>query len=121
MHDGRCAERWQKPDPDSPGQTLAESVMAQFSFRYGVGELWLGVGVTAAWTVVMAGATFLALILLDRETLPPPTKNQVRMWMSVHGQQASTVGCTRSELIRIRGNHGWEFIVLTLGRIGARV
>lgn len=41
--------------------------MAQFSFRYGVGELWLGVGVTAAWTIVMAGATFLALILLDRE------------------------------------------------------
>ncbi|CAK0784035.1 hypothetical protein CVIRNUC_007238 [Coccomyxa viridis] len=58
-------ERWQKPDPDNPGHTLAESVMAQFSFRYGVGELWLGVGVTAAWTIVMAGATFLALILLD--------------------------------------------------------
>ena len=67
MHGGRCAERWQKPDPDNPGHTLAESVMAQFSFRYGVGELWLGVGVTAAWTIVMAGATFLALILLDRE------------------------------------------------------
>ena len=63
----RAAERWQKPDPDSPGQTLAESVMGQFSFRYGAGELWLGVGVTTAWTVVMAAATFLALILLDRK------------------------------------------------------
>ena len=41
--------------------------MEQFSFRYGANELWLGVGVTAAWTVVMAGATFLALIFLDRE------------------------------------------------------
>lgn len=49
--------------------------MAQFRFRYGAGELWLGVGVTAAWTVVMAGATFLALILLDREALPS-TRNQ---------------------------------------------
>ena len=43
--------------------------MEQFSFRYGVGELWLGVGVTAAWTLVMAGATFLALIFLDRAPL----------------------------------------------------
>lgn len=41
--------------------------MAQFSFRYGVNELWLGVGVTVAWTVLMAAATFLALIFLDRE------------------------------------------------------
>ena len=69
----RHAERWQVPDPDNPGQTLAESVMAQFSFRYGAGELWLGVGVTAAWTLVMAGATFAALILLDRGLPPPPT------------------------------------------------
>ena len=62
-----CAERWQKPDPDNPGRTIGQSVMDQFSFRYGVNELWLGVGVTAAWTVVMAAATFLALIFLDRE------------------------------------------------------
>lgn len=61
------AERWQKPDPGNPGHTIAESVMEQFSFRYGVKELWLGVGVTAAWTVVMAVATFLGLIFLDRE------------------------------------------------------
>ena len=95
MHGGRCTERWQKPDPDNPGQTLAESVMAQFSFRYGVGELWLGVGVTAAWTVVMAGATFLALILLDRETLPPSTKTRFWMQMSAHRQQALTARWTR--------------------------
>ena len=44
--------------------------MEQFSFRYGVNELWLGVGVCAAWTIVMAAATFLALIFLDREPLP---------------------------------------------------
>ena len=49
---------------------MAESVMAQFSFRYGVNELWLGVGVTVAWTVLMAAATFLALIFLDRENPP---------------------------------------------------
>ena len=95
--------------------------MAQFSFRYGVGELWLGVGVTAAWTVVMAGATFLALILLDRETLPPSTEHWVQMWISAHGQQASTVGWTSWGLIKIRANHGWELILSTLRRIGARV
>ena len=60
------AERWQKPDPDNPGHTIGQSVMEQFSFRYGVNELWLGVGVTAAWTIVMAAATFLALIFLNR-------------------------------------------------------
>ena len=65
------AERWQKPDPDNPGHTIGESVMDQFSFRYGVNELWLGVGVCAAWTIVMAAATFLALIFLDREPCQP--------------------------------------------------
>ncbi|CAK0759197.1 hypothetical protein CVIRNUC_002679 [Coccomyxa viridis] len=58
-------ERWQKPDPHSPGQTLGESVMQQFDFRYGVGQLWLGVGVAVAWNVVMVSASFLCLIFLN--------------------------------------------------------
>ena len=61
------AERWQKSDPLSPGQTLGESVMQQFEFRYGVGQLWLGVGVAVAWNVVMVAASFLCLIFLNRE------------------------------------------------------
>ena len=65
------AERWQKPDPHSPGQTLGESVMQQFGFRYGVGQLWLGVGVAIAWNVVMVAASFLCLIFLNREPKPP--------------------------------------------------
>ena len=64
------AERWQKPDPHSPGKNLGESVMQQFDFRYGVGQLWLGVGVAVAWNVVMVSASFLCLIFLNRE--PPP-------------------------------------------------
>ena len=69
-----CAERWQKPDPDNPGHTIGQSVMEQFSFRYGANELWLGVGVTAAWTVVMAGATFLAS---SSSTVSPPCCSQL--------------------------------------------
>ena len=62
------AERWQKPDPHSPGQTLGQSVMQQFDFRYGVSQLWLGVGVAVAWNLVMVAASFLCLIFLNRES-----------------------------------------------------
>lgn len=76
------AERWQKPDPHSPGQTLGESVMQQFDFRYGVGQLWLGVGVAVAWNVVMVSASFLCLIFLNRE--PPPFSGLVPFSNQAH-------------------------------------
>ena len=72
------AERWQKPDPHSPGQTLGQSVMQQFDFRYGVSQLWLGVGVAVAWNLIMVAASFLCLIFLNRE--PPSFPRQAHAY-----------------------------------------
>ena len=65
------AGQWAKPDPDNPGQTVAESLYRQFSFHEGSGWIWIGVGVVLGWIVLLNITTTLALMLLDGEPLKP--------------------------------------------------
>ncbi|EIE18006.1 putative pleiotropic drug resistance protein 3 [Coccomyxa subellipsoidea C-169] len=60
-------ERWAKPDPANPDQTLAESLYRQFAFHKGSVWIWVGVGVVLGWIVLLNIATTLALMLLDDE------------------------------------------------------
>jgi len=60
-----CAERWQKPDPQHPGQTIAQSVMDQYGFRQGVNQIWIGVGVVFAWIIALVAGTIVCLTYLD--------------------------------------------------------
>ncbi len=62
------AERWAKPDPANPDQTLAESLYRQFAFHKGSVWIWAGVGVVLGWIVLLNIATTLALMLLDGES-----------------------------------------------------
>ena len=58
------AERWQKPDPAMPFQTLSSAILTDYSFRHERFWVWVSIPIIMAWSAICVVLLIFALQFL---------------------------------------------------------
>ena len=61
------AERWQKPDPAMPSQTLGSAILTNYSFRHERFWVWVSIPIIMAWSAICVVILIFALQFLPGE------------------------------------------------------
>ncbi len=63
-----AAERWKKPNPNNPSQTLMQGELEQFNFRHGRYWVWVAFAVGIGWFFLLNLIVMIALRVLNSES-----------------------------------------------------